>query len=67
MFYKKIKSFVFLLTIGVLNAQVGINTETPTRTLDVNGDLRLRSTVDKTTDPAYNRVLIKDADGNVDY
>ncbi|SKC06067.1 hypothetical protein SAMN05660477_02712 [Soonwooa buanensis] len=67
MLYKKLKSFVLLLTIGVLNAQVGINTTTPTRTLDVNGDLRLRSTVDKATDPAYNRVLVKDVDGKVDY
>nr|WP_315030636.1 hypothetical protein [uncultured Chryseobacterium sp.] len=39
---KKIFFIQFLLIIGLINAQVGVNTPTPLNTLDVNGDLNIR-------------------------
>lgn len=49
------------------NAQVGINTTTPSRTLDVNGSLRVRTQTDQSSNSVYDNVLISDANGNVDY
>jgi hypothetical protein len=39
---KKIFFVQFLLIIGLVSAQVGINTSTPVNKLDVNGDLNIR-------------------------
>lgn len=39
---KKLFSLLVLLSITAVFGQVGINTETPTETLDVNGTLRVR-------------------------
>lgn len=39
---KKIFFVQFLLLIGFVNAQVGINTANPVNTLDINGDLNVR-------------------------
>ncbi|AZA81695.1 hypothetical protein C1637_03720 [Chryseobacterium lactis] len=42
---KKIFFAQFLLIIGLMNAQVGINTPNPVNTLDVNGDLNVRKEI----------------------
>ena len=67
MLYKKISGLLIFSLCITANAQVGINTTTPTRTLDVNGDLRVRLLEDKAADPLYDKVLVKDANGNIDY
>lgn len=46
---------------------VGIKTTTPTRTLDINGTLRVRNTLDKSEDGDYTRILISNTNGDVDY
>lgn len=51
----------------IVSAQVGIQTDTPTRTLDVNGTSRIRILTDKSADINYDQVLTTDASGNVDY
>lgn len=56
---------IFLGTI--VNAQAGINTAIPTRTLDVNGTSRMRVISDKSVDINYTQVLTTDVNGNVDY
>lgn len=63
---KKIYNILILLSI-IVNAQVGIKTTTPTRTLDVNGTSRLRTLTDKSTDKNYDQVLVTDLNGNIDY
>lgn len=62
----------FITTIVLLsgictNAQVGIDTVSPSRTLDIDGTLRVRTQTDQSTNSAYNNVLVSDANGNVDY
>ncbi|WP_312768120.1 hypothetical protein [Epilithonimonas sp.] len=63
----------FILRIGIvffplfINAQVGINTSTPTRTLHVVGDLRIRQLNDESDKADYDRILVQDQDGNIDY
>ncbi|GEN65557.1 hypothetical protein CRH01_01250 [Chryseobacterium rhizosphaerae] len=48
--------------------KVGINTVTPTRSLDVNGNLRIRSLADKKDSTnVYDRVLVGNSQGDVDY
>lgn len=63
----KILLTISILLTSILNAQVGIKTEEPTRDLDVNGSLRTRTIEDKSADINYDRVLIADSNGNVDY
>lgn len=63
---KKLYTLSIFLGI-IINAQVGINTPTPTRTLDVNGTSRIRVISDKSADTNYTQVLTTDANGNVDY
>lgn len=62
------KNFILLAILSSLfsNAQVGINTTTPTRMLDHNGDLRVRTLTDKTSDTSYNNVIVADGNGNLD-
>ena len=48
-------------------AQVGINTENPTRDLHVEGNLRVRNLQNKASDDDYSKVLAVDNNGNVDY
>lgn len=40
---KNIPLFVILIFMNILNAQVGINTTSPKSTLDINGNLKIRS------------------------
>lgn len=66
--YTDMKNFCFILMLSsFMNAQVGVNTTTPSRTLDVNGSLRVRTQTDESANSSYNNVLISDANGNVDY
>lgn len=64
---------IFLIFIKVPSfSQVGVNTTDPQRTLDVNGNLRIRSISDVNADATYDRVLLMDSDGantsgNVDF
>ncbi|WP_261510924.1 hypothetical protein [Chryseobacterium paludis] len=60
---KKLLFISSILLGAYLQAQVGINTATPTATLDVNGDARIRKTDSITTAPKY--VLTPDTDGNI--
>ena len=64
---KNFISSIILFSSVCANAQVGINTESPSRTLDVNGTLRVRTQTDQSTNSAYNNVLVSDANGNVDH
>ncbi|KXH81569.1 hypothetical protein [Chryseobacterium kwangjuense] len=62
------KKIIFLFFSCVcLNAQVGVNTATPTRSLDVNGNLRVRTQTNQSANASYDNVQIADANGNVDY
>lgn len=57
---------LLLLSTSFLDAQVGINTETPTRMLDVNGDLRVTVLADKTNTTDYTEILSANSNNNVD-
>ena len=67
---KKTIYILFILfqvyAFGQYENKVGINTDKPTRKLDVNGNLKITTLTDKTSDPKYTDVLITDANGNVD-
>lgn len=58
-------SIVFFST-SIYGQNVGINTNSPTRALDVNGDLRVRTLTDKSTDAAYNNVIVANTNGEFD-
>lgn len=63
---------LLVFTTAFSFAQVGIKTDDPQRTLDVNGNIRIRSTADVGADATYDRVLLSDSDGtntqgNIDY
>ncbi|MGG5207700.1 hypothetical protein ACQWU4_02045 [Chryseobacterium sp. MIQD13] len=62
----KIFYFTFLFCMNI-SAQVGINTQSPSRTLDVNGSLRVRTQTNQSATASYDNVLASDANGNVDY
>lgn len=59
---------VLLLSLSI-KAQVGINTDSPTKMLDINGYLRLRVTTYPTapTIDNYDQVLVTDDNGNIEY
>jgi len=64
------KNSLYILTFLISSfgfSQVGINTENPTRDLDINGDLRVKTTTNKSADTKYTKVLVTDKDGNIDY
>lgn len=54
-------------SIYQISAQVGINTLTPTRKLDVNGNVRIEALTNKSENLSYDRVLVIDDTGNIDY
>lgn len=67
---KNISIIAFLFFSQFIFSQagsVGINTANPTRTLHVNGNLKVSSMNNASEDGAYDRVLIADDDGNIDY
>ena len=56
-----------VLTISTLMfAQVGIGTETPTRLLDINGNLRVTNLQNKTNSTDHKYVLAADDNNNID-
>ncbi|MGC4040732.1 MAG: hypothetical protein QM710_08115 [Flavobacterium sp.] len=62
------KSFLFATMLFSMTAvaQVGIGTTSPTATLDVNGALRVRSTVTNSRETsAKDSILVSDRDGNI--
>src|SRR6218665_807550 len=64
------KKFILLLGVVLFSlcyAQVGINTPSPTRTLHVAGDLKIRQLIDESQILSYDRILAEDANGNLDY
>ncbi|MFV0208514.1 hypothetical protein OBK13_04795 [Empedobacter falsenii] len=64
---KKILYIGFLMLFSISWAQVGINTDKPTRDLHVEGNLRVRNLQNKASDSDYSKVLAVDNNGNVDY
>jgi hypothetical protein len=50
--------FISVFISWFCSAQVGINTTSPTRMLDHNGDLRVRTLTDKTADNSYGKVIL---------
>lgn len=56
-----------LLFATTMSAQVGINTKTPQSTLHVEGNMRVRELNDKSQAPAYDKLLVVNANGKVDY
>lgn len=61
--------YINILISGLFYAQnVGVGTDSPTRKLDVNGDLRIRSAASVTGDNNYNRIITANKDtGDIDY
>lgn len=47
--------------------QVGINTNDPKRTLHINGNLKVSDLKDASDDADFDRILVADQKGNVDY
>lgn len=65
---KQFSTIVAILFTTISYAQVGINTTTPTRTLDVNGSFRLRTSANEATNSNYTRVLVQNSTtGDVDF
>lgn len=61
--HKFLTSTLFVLfSISLTSAQVGINTDHPTKTLDINGELRIR-TIPNNSSPL--NLLATDANGNI--
>ncbi len=54
-------SFILILTTGFIFAQVGINTSSPTKDLDINGEIRIRNLPTQTS----NILIGADAEGNI--
>lgn len=64
---KSYKLTYILFFLGVnLYSQVGINTNKPEGALDINGNLKIRELINKTSDDNYNRVLVTDNEGNIE-
>ncbi|NHN27701.1 hypothetical protein FIA58_018625 [Flavobacterium jejuense] len=62
---KKNTLYLLLLTTTFLFSQVGIETSNPTKTLDINGDLRIRTTEITTNESAAkDSILVVDNLGN---
>ena len=62
---KNILSAILFCAVIIGYAQVGVNTDNPSRVLDVNGDLRVR-TLNKVTIADYPDVLVTDVNGNIE-
>ncbi len=60
---KKLLIIVTLLLVSFTQAQIGVNTTSPTKTLDINGELRIRNTPTEGAIPSTT--LAVDDNGNV--
>ncbi len=67
--YKIILLAIVLFQGSILaqTGKVGINTNTPQRTLDINGSVRVRTLANQSENANYDKVLIADQNGNVDH
>lgn len=67
--YKMKKLYLILTCIlgSQLFSQIGINTDKPTKTLDINGDIRVRTLTKKSTDSDYSKVLVTNNSGEIEY
>lgn len=64
MFYiNSFKIMFLILFFQVANSQVGINTTSPTKDLDINGELRIRNLPDANI--SNSNLLVADVNGNV--
>lgn len=54
--------FLYIFSIDYIDAQVGIKTDSPTKTLDINGDLRIR---DVQVGSVTDQIMTSDSQGNV--
>lgn len=63
---KHLKILIMMLGFNVYS-QVGIGTESPTRTLHVEGNTIIRNLAFKASDSDYTKVLVTDDKGNIDY
>lgn len=61
---KIIRTLILLATTTVY-AQVGINTETPSQTLDVNGTTRVRTLIDGASTTAFPYYVVAQEDGTL--
>lgn len=62
------KKIITLFTIGysvLIFSQVGIGTQSPGKTLDINGDLKVVTTTDKSNDATYNKILVANSSGEI--
>ncbi|WEK70179.1 MAG: collagen-like protein [Candidatus Chryseobacterium colombiense] len=65
---KKLLFVAILASVATVSAQtgnVGINTQQPTETLDVNGTLRVRALTDGSSSSTYDQVLVMKTDGTI--
>lgn len=58
--------FLLFFHMGVQAQVMGVNTENPTRAVDVNGKVRITEAENKTNLNGVTHMLVADADGNVD-
>ena len=63
------KKYTFILLLflnNIITAQVGIETTSPTATLDVNGTVRVRNLTSLNSEPAIkDSIVISDGLGNI--
>lgn len=57
---------MFLISAFYASQNVGIGTNAPSRNLDINGDFRVRTLTDKSTDATYNNVIVSNSNGELD-
>lgn len=64
----KISSFFFFIVFfHFANAQVGINTNNPSRMLDVEGTMKVHNLNDAHTSADYDQSIVTDSNGNIDF
>lgn len=64
---KKILTTI-IITYGIsAYGQVGINNQNPVRTLDINGNLKVGNLEHKKDDTNYNRILVTNNAGEIEY
>lgn len=65
LYMNKIIRTLILLATTTVYAQVGINTETPSQTLDVNGTTRVRTLIDGASTTAFPYYVVAQEDGTL--